>query len=177
MREGADSALYADAKKKHFSSLMQQLDSFDEGWQAHAKKCHAWVVHLSDEILAKSGLALSHLAGHSEPFVNPYKLGLYIYRRLFRVWEQSLMKHSPGYPPVDFVLEGFEGTSARGTEPQLAALVAVLDELMVTEKSKADELIGEAKKLEQNLVALMAEIDYAIAYRRLRKRCDLVPFF
>jgi hypothetical protein len=91
MHEGVDSALYADTKKKHFASLIQQLDSFDEGWRAHAKKCHAWVVHLPDEILAKSGLALSDLAGHSEAFVNPYKLSLYIYRRLFRVWEHSFI--------------------------------------------------------------------------------------
>jgi hypothetical protein len=96
---------------------------------------------------------------------------------LFRVWEHSLTQHSLDHPPVEFILEGFEGTSARGTNQELTALVTVLDALMVTERSKADELLAEAQKLDQNLAVLVAEIDYAIAYRRLRKKCNLVPFF
>ena len=177
MWAGVDSALHADAKKKHFSRIMQQLEAFDERSRAHANKCHAWVVHLSDEILARSGLASVPSVAYGESFVNPYKLGLYIYRRLFRVWEQSLTKHSPNYPPVNFVLEGFEGTSATGSKKELAGLVTVLDELMIAERTNADELQAEAHKLDKHLAALMAEIDYAIAYRRLRKRCNLVPFF
>jgi hypothetical protein len=177
MWAGVDSALHADAKKKHFSALIQQIERFDEAWRAHANKCYAWVVHLSDEILAKGGLPKAPVVSHGTPFVNPYKLGLYIYRRLLRVWEHSLTKHSPNHPPVQWVLEGFEGTSAWGSEQELAALVTVLDELIVAERSKADELLAEAQKLDKNLAALMAEIDYAIAYRRLRKRCELVPFF
>lgn len=177
VRDGVDSALYADAKKKHFAPLIQQVETLDEAWRTHATKCHAWVVRLSDEILAKSGLKQSFLAAPDESFVDPYKLGLFIYRRLFRVWERSLTKYSPTNPPTYFVLEGFEGTSARGTDEQLTSVVTLLNELMVAERSNADELIAEAQRLDQTLAVLMAEIDYAIAYRRLRKRCDLVPFF
>jgi hypothetical protein len=177
IRSGVETALYADAKKKHYSALIQHFEKLDEAWRAHAQECHAWVVQMSEEIIAKSGLDPFPVATHGKSYVDNQKLGLFIYRRLFPSGQHSLVKHSHEHPPVHWVLEGFEGTSAEGTEQQLLALIAVLDKLMVAERNKADELNAEAQKLDRNLVTLMAEIDYAIAYRRLRKRCDLVPFF
>jgi hypothetical protein len=39
-----------------------------------------------------------------------------------------------------------------------------------------DSLQAKARVVEQKLSALHSELNYAIASRRLRKRCDLVPF-
>ena len=88
-------------------------------------------------------------------------------------WIQLHREH----PPKVWLLEGFEGTTAEGSEQQLTAVVSVLDELVVAEKTVADRLQANARALENTLSSLCSELNYAIASRRLRKRCDLVPFF
>ena len=170
-----DSTLYADVKKKHFAKLATAVEVFDEAWVAHANKCYAWVSRVSEDIIAKSRLGLSS-GKYGESYVDSQKLGLFIYRRLLPVGQHSLVKHSREHPPVRWVLEGFEGTSAEGTERELSKLVEVLDTVMVAERTVADGIIVEAQGLARKLAELMSEIDYAIAYRRLRKKCHLVPF-
>ena len=123
------SALYADAKKKHFPKLVNQAEQFIQAWRAHATECHTWVVRLSEEILKNSQMAAYPAEHHGNAYVDHRKLGIFIYRRLFRCTQQSLIKRSPSHPPVDWILEGFEGTSASGTEQQLEALVSVLNAL------------------------------------------------
>ena len=175
MRAGLDPALYTDARRNHFSKLLGQAESFSETWCSHANECHAWVDHLSGEILAKSQMEPIPVKQYGISYVDHYKLGLFVYRRLFRGSEHSLLKHARN--PPTWVLEGFEGTSAEGTEQQLGALVSVLDDLVVKEGNTAGRLQANARVLEQRLSSLRAELNYAIASRRLRKKCDLVPFF
>jgi hypothetical protein len=173
----ADTALYADAKKKHFSELMNQAEQFGEAWRAHAHECHRWVVRVSQEILTKSEMKPFPVAQYGLANIDHRKLGLFVYRRLFGYTPHSLLKHARNPPPADWCLEGFEGTSAVGTEQQLAELVSVLDDLIVREKTAADGLQADARVLEQRLASLRAEFNYAIAHRHLRNKCDLVPFF
>jgi hypothetical protein len=175
MKASVDPALYADARKNHFSKLLKQVEVFSEDWRAHGSKCHAWVVHLADEILAKSHMEPFPVPLFGTPNVNHYKLGLFVYRRLFRFAEHSLLLHARN-PPTQWVIEGFLGTSAEGTEQQLRALVSVLDDLVAREKNTAEQLQEKAHLLEERLTLLGSELNYAIASQRLRKRCDLVPF-
>ena len=98
-----------------------------------------------------------------------------MYRRLFRFSEKSVRIHARN-PPTQWVIEGFLGTSAEGTEEQLRALVSVLDDLVAKEKNTAERLQAKAHLLEERLTSLCSELNYAIASRRLRKKCDLVPF-
>ena len=49
MKASIDPALYADARKNHFSKLLKQAEVFSEAWRTHASECHAWVLHLADE--------------------------------------------------------------------------------------------------------------------------------
>jgi hypothetical protein len=134
-------------------------------------------VRLSEEILKNSQMEAFPAAHHGKAYVDHRKLGIFVYRRLFRCTQQSLIKRSPSHPPVDWILEGFEGTSASGTEQQLEALVSVLNDLSAAEKTIADRLQADARVLEQSLESLRAELNYAIAHRHLRNKCDLVPFF
>jgi hypothetical protein len=175
VKAGVDPALYADARKNHLSKLLKQAEVFSEDWRAHANECHAWVVHLADEILDKSQMEPFPVSQFGTPNVNHYKLGLFVYRRVFRFSEHSLLIHARN-PPAQWVIEGFLGTSAEGTEEQLRALVCVLNDLIAREKNTAEHLQAKARLLEERLTLLCSELNYAIASRRLRKKCDLVPF-
>ncbi|MGA8429503.1 MAG: hypothetical protein WB729_06755 [Candidatus Sulfotelmatobacter sp.] len=173
-----NSVLYADAKKKHFPKLVDQVEHFIEAWRTHATDCHAWVVHLSEEILKNSQMEPFPTSKYGNTYVDHRKLGLFIYRRLFRCTQHSLQKHFSNPLAREYwILEGFEGTSAAGTEQQLTALISVLDDLVIKEKDNADRLQADARVLEQSLTSLRSELNYAVAHRHLKSRCDLVPFF
>jgi hypothetical protein len=168
-----DQALYTDAKKKHFRDVINNTERFLAAWDAHADECCAWVHRLAEEILAECKLP-THPVSHGSPYVMPYRLGVFIYRRLFRTLEMALFKRNqnPGW-----VLEGFEGNPAAATEQELDSLLVYLDGLMARERSTADRLLRNARVLEQGLTSLRRELNYATAARRLRHKCDLVPFF
>jgi len=170
----ADPALYTDARKKHFHKVINHTEQFLTAWEAHADECYAWVMRLSEEILSECNLP-THPAQYGSPYVMQYRLGVFIYRRLCHSLEMALSKRNQnvGY----WVLEGFDGTPAAGTEQDLNALLSYLDNLMERERSTADRLLRNARTLEQDLALLCSELNYAIAARRLRHTCDLVPFF
>jgi hypothetical protein len=176
MMAALDPALYADAKKNHFSKLLKQAEAFSETWRTHATECHAWVVRLADEILAKSAMQPFPVPQFGTPNVNHLKLGLFVYRRLFCFSQHSLLIHARNLQTDDWIIEGFQGTSAEGKEQQLRALVSFLDDLVAREKETAEALQAKARTVEQKLSTLRSELNYAIASRRLRKGCDLVPF-
>lgn len=110
------------------------------------------------------------------PNVNHLKLALFVYRRLFCFSQHSLLIHVRNAQTDQWIIEGFQGTSAEGTEQQLRALVSALDDLVAKEKETADGLQAKGHGVAEKLSALRSELNYAIASRRLRKRCDLVPF-
>lgn len=172
---GIDEALYLDAKKNHFPRVIEKVETFAHAWRSHATECHAWVARMADEILSKSGLQAFPVQQYGTPYVDHYKLALFIYRRLFPSTEHTLLVHVRN-PPNQWVIEGFLGTSAEGSEEQLKALISLLNELVAREKPTADRLWLNSQNLAQGLSALLSEINYAIASRRLRKNCDLVPF-
>ena len=172
-----DPALHADANKNHFPKLLVQVEEFAEAWRVHARECQAWVTHLSEEITKRSPMEPFPAAATGKPFVNPYKLGVFIYRRSFGQCKYSLLNHALDHPPLEWTLEGFEGTSAKGTKQQLETLVSLLDNLIVGERNTADRLQANARLIEKALSRLRTELNVAIASRRLRAKCDLVPFF
>jgi len=179
--ENTDQALLSDAKKRHFRKILEQTDQFLTAWEAFASECHAWVLRLSDEILAYSGLP-KHPVRAGTPYVMHYRLGVFVYRRLFRSTDLVLYKREPsnwvrGTASSGWYIEGFDGQSAQGTEQQIDALLALLDVLMKREKGTADQMLEKASALEKHLALVTSELNYAIAARRLHKRCDLVSFF
>jgi hypothetical protein len=171
-----DPALFADAKKNHFSQLLTQFEQFSGAWRSHVYECQAWVVHLSKEIAKSSQMEPFPTAAAGKSFVDSYKLGLFVYRRLFGQCKYSLINHALDHPPVEWTLEGFEGTSAKGTKQQLDTLVSILDALIIEEQGVADRLQANARLLEKTLSLVRAQLNLAIASRRLRKKCDLVTF-
>jgi hypothetical protein len=173
IRSAMDQALYLDAKKKHFSKLIIQTEKFLAAWHSHAEECHGWVAGLAEEILANCQLP-THPVTHGSSYVMHFRLGVFVYRRLFHNVELALHKRNqnPGW-----VVEGFDGTPAAGTEQEMDTVISGLDRLIEREKGAADRLLRNARVLEQDLSSLCDELNYAIAARRLRGKCALVPFF
>ncbi len=178
----ADQALFVDAKQRHFRRLFKQIEDFLAAWDAYANECYAWVLRLSDEILSESKLPQFPAVRFELPYVMHFRFAVFIYRRLFRSHDFVLYKREPsnwvrGTPSSQWSIDGFEGTSAQGTEEQIDALLSFLDSLMVREKDTASRLLEKSRTLEKQLALVTAQLTYAIVVRRLHKRCDLVSFF
>jgi hypothetical protein len=157
--------------------VINRVEEFLAAWNVHADECYAWVLRLSEEILAECKLP-THPAPPGSAYVMQYRLGVFIYRRLCHSLERALSKRNENVNAGYWVLEGLEaGTPAAGTEQQLDVLLSYLDSLMAREQGTADRLLGNARALEQDLISLRNELNYATAARRLRHKCNLVPFF
>jgi hypothetical protein len=175
-------ALFVDAKQRHFRRLVKQIEDFLSAWDAYANECNAWVLRLSDEILSESRLPQFPVVRFESPYVMHFRFAVFIYRRLFRSHDFVLYKREPsnwvrGTPSSQWSIDGFEGTSAQGTEEQIDALLSFLDSLLAREKDTASRLLEKSSTLEKQLALVTAQLTYAIAVRRLHKRCDLVSFF
>ena len=177
IRAAADQALYVDAKERHFRKLVLHVEQFLAAWRAHADACHAWVFSLSQEILDKCQLPEFSTSTSSE-YIMHFRLAVFVYRRLFRSLDRALSKRNPNPAGAGlWMIEGFDGTSAQGSEQQMDTVLRKLDELVEREKGTADRLRADANALADRFSLLCAELSYAAAARRLHKRCNLVPFF
>jgi hypothetical protein len=178
IRSATDQTLYADAKKNHFTKTIVHTEEFLAAWLAHASECRAWVSSLADEILAKSELPPQG-ASQGARYIMHYRLAAFVYMRLFHSSGAAVSKRNQnvGSQTSSWVLESGTGAVALGTEEDMDRIMSDLDQLVEREKGTAERLQKDARTLERKLSSLRGELNYAIAARRLRKRCDLVPFF
>lgn len=107
------------------------------------------------------------------PYVMHNRLAVFVYLRLSGFSAPALRISDDG---SHWTLNQY-ATMACGTKEQISNLVAKLDELLESEKETAKVLRGRVASLQESFEKVMADLDYAIAARRLRKQCDLVPFF
>lgn len=103
-----------------------------------------------------------------------YRLAAFVYKRLFRIGKGWLDIVQMGQ---HWTLSGEGATLALGSKEQMETLVELLNKLLVSEEADAQALRSRAGELERSFVELTPMLDYAIASRWLRKRCDLVTFF
>jgi len=173
-----DQILYADAKKKHFPRLIVNTEEFLAAWLAHAGECRIWVLSLAEEILAKSELP-PDTGSHGSRYIMQYRLAVFVYMRLFHSSGAAVSKRNQisSFEPPRWVLETGTGVAAEGTEGDMDRIMSGLDHLVETERVTAERLHNDARTLEQKLSSLRGELNYAVAARRLRRKCDLVPFF
>ena len=172
-----DRTLYMDAKKKHFPKLIVHMEEFLVAWRAYAQKCRDWVSRLADEILSDSEMP-AHPVAHGSRYVMQHPLAAFVYMRLFQISGAAVSKRNQNFGSQNpsWVLESGTGAVALGMEEDMDRLMSLLDRLLEKERSHAEQLRGEARILERDLSSLRDELNYAIAARRLRRRCDLVPF-
>lgn len=173
-----DSALHEDAKLRHFSTQMALIERFVNDWNSYATECHRWVARMSREILTASGLPGFPNAAKPEPgrsvYVMNHRLAVFVYMRLFKLPTGALR--------VDGLdryasLNGQDATLAVGLNEQIEALMNKIEVLLKTEEASASVLQVKSAALEKGFQELIPQLDYAIASRRLRKGCDLVPFW
>lgn len=170
-----DSALLQDATKGHFCKEMDRVNTFVNRWMVHAGECHSWIASVAREILTGSGLhAFSPTARERAPYVMHYRLAVFVYKRLFRFPAAALRVEQAD--PF-WTLNGENATLAFGSKEQMEMLVGLLDKLLASEEVTARTLREKAGEMQKSFQELTPMLDYAIASRRLRKRCDLVTFF
>lgn len=117
---------------------------------------------------------------YTAPYVLHWRLGVFIYRRLFQLPTEALKKRSQGQywslegaPTVPNVI----GSSSIAAEGQLDALVKVVDRIKAANQERAAELASESRRISIQASDVRAKVELALASKRLRGRCDLVPFF
>jgi hypothetical protein len=171
-----DSALLVDARRTHYRDVMELVDGFLSEWSAAAGECHAWCSKLAERILRESKMpAFLGSGGHTGSYVMHLHLALVVYRRLsgFPVGAARVVNQGP-----DWVMHIEDRAAAVGSEQQVDAVVEILDGLVESEAATArglgEKIAGLNRKL---MVEVVGALDYAAASRRLRRRCDLVPFF
>ncbi len=171
-----DAVLLEDAKKNHFSKQMAEVDRFVQRWITYASECHAWVSRIAREILAGSGLPafpLKDMGPDIQPVVTHFRLAVFVYKRLFK-------QHAPALRVVPmephWTVQGEGCTAALGSKEQMDGLVAQIEKLLESEQATARRLLNIAGELQNDFQELMPRLEYAIAARRLRHRCDLVTF-
>jgi len=169
------SALLQDAKKNHFSKLMARIDGFLSKWGAHVGLWHVWATRLSREILKQSGLNPYPTKGPTtQSYVMHQRLALFVCNRLvgFGAYPLTIEPQS-----AVCILRGADVSLAFGSREKIEALIALLDQLIETERPHAMELRSKATALQEEFNKICNELDYALASRRPWGRCDLVTFF
>jgi hypothetical protein len=173
-----DSALLHDATKRHFRKQIDRVDKFVTRWMAYSGECHAWVRGMAQEILAKSGLPAfpnkEVSSSRPAPYAMQYRLAVFVYERLFRLPAGALTV--AGYESY-WTLSGQHATLAVGSKEQVDALLDLVNSRLTSEETTARVLRSKAGDLQKDFQELTPMLEYAIASRKLRKRCDLVTFF
>ena len=174
-----DSVLLRDAQKTHFTKQMAAVDKFVTDVLVPAVHCHVWVRQMAQTILAESHLPAFPNRERSvrgpAPYVMHFRLAVFVYKRLFRFSAPALESFNLN-DGSNWALNGEDATLACGSEEQVTHLVERINMLLAYQKGQAETLLAEFAELQKSFQELISELDYAIATRRLRKRCDLVPF-
>ncbi len=117
---------------------------------------------------------------NSPPYVNHLRLGLWIYGRLFRLPTEALRQSNQG---TYWSIEGAPtvpneiGNATLAYEGQNNLLLQKIDEITSANRERAAELQRESESITTQAVRLRSKLEYQIAKKKLRRRCDLVKFF
>lgn len=169
-----DEALLVDATKTHHRELIASWERFREHWTNHSRKFEAWVCKIASQILEQSGLG-AHLQPFGEPYVMHLDLAVFVYHRIFDIPTEALSKEQQW---ERWWLKGAGGkTLAAASERNLDELLTVLENLRKSEREAAQELRKEAEGLDADLNSLHRHLSFAMAEKRFRRTCTLVPFF
>jgi|GEM_PF-2316731 hypothetical protein len=177
--DAVDRALFEDAKTKHHKELISEVQALADAWAAHALRCLTWTSQMAGTILSASGMN-PYEPPYTAPYVLHLRLGGFVYRRLFGLPTEVLRKQSQGQ---FWSLEGaptvpdVTGAASIAYEGQIDRLIKVVNDCMAANRERATQLQNEARGIYARSVELRAKLELAIASKKLRKRCSIVPFF
>ncbi len=173
-----DRALFEDAKRVHYKKLMTEILALASSWGSHTERCRMWVAEMSNEILATSKMN-PYAPPYASPWVNHLRLGLWIYGRLFQLPTEALRQANQG---KYWSIEGAPtvpnqiGSAALAMEVQNTLLLQKIEEITAANRQRAVELQGQSEEITSQAVRLRSMLEYEIAKKKLRGRCDLVKF-
>ncbi len=174
-----DRALFEDAKAKHHRALISEVQAVAKAWEIHALRCLTWTGQMANMILAASKMN-PYEPPYAAPYVLHLRLGGFVYRRLFGLPTEVLRKQSQGQfwslegaPTVPNVI----GAASIAQEAEIERLIKVVNDCMVANREQATQLQNESDGIYNRSLALRSKLESALASKKLRKRCDLVPFF
>jgi hypothetical protein len=100
-----------------------------------------------------------------------HRVAVFVYRRLLLLPTTPLRLDQLDYY---WTLNEHDATLALGVKAKIDQLLSRVEALLESEEAKARALRDEAVILEKTFQELIPKLDYAIASRRLHKRCDPV---
>jgi len=177
--ERIDRALLEDVKTKHFRQEVSEVLALAESWQLHSARCLKWVGEIAGKVLKESKMN-PYAPPYDTPYVQHFRLGVFVCRRLFHLPTERLHKKSEGQyfsvvgaPTVPDVI----GAAGLGEEAAVERLLEIVDHIIQDNRENAAQLLSEAKGIRARATILRDRLGLAIASKRLHGRCDLVPFF
>jgi hypothetical protein len=172
-----DDVLLEDARKNHHRETIAQVDKLVSSWGVHAGEYHRWAMRVANEILTTSGLpAFPNRERVLRPYVMQFQLAIFVYKRLVQQPTRAIEIGGPDAYELRIMTAG-DSSAAVGTDAQLKTLAELLDKLIAREEPQVRKFRETAAGLHESYNKVIHSLDFAIASRRLRKRCDLVPFF
>ncbi len=171
--EGIEPALLRDAQTHHYRELMQGVDTFVKDCIDYAGKCRDWVTSIAVEIPGACGLP-PFVPNKTGPYVMNCLLAHFVYARVFQFPAGTLRKQEER---DHWILTNGSYTAAVGGADQLDHLIEFLNRRVTLEKAQGAALLALEESLRTRFAKISGDLDFAIASRRLHKRCDLVSFF
>jgi len=175
---GMDRALLEDAKRIHYKTLLAEISALASSWEAHTHGCLIWVSEVGAEILCTSKMNPFE-PPYTPPYVNHLRLAVWIYRRLFHLQTEALHQTNQGQywsiagaPTVPMV----SGVATMAQEEQNTLLVQTIEKITIANRERAAGLRRESEAIANQAVHLRSKLEYEMAKKKLRKRCDLVRF-
>jgi hypothetical protein len=174
-----DRALLEDAKRVHYKSLMAEISGLSSSWKAHTESCLTWVSRIGTEVLDVSKMN-PYQPPYNPPYVNHLRLAVWVYLRLFHLPRNTLHQSNQGQY---WAIEGAPtvpaqvGISTMAKEEQNAALIESIDRITAANRERAAALQNESRAIVNRADNLRSKLEYEMAKKKLRKRCDLVRFF
>jgi hypothetical protein len=175
---GIDRALFEDAKAAHFKNLISEVSALVAAWEAHSLRCLTWVARIATAILEASKMN-PYQPPYTPPYVLHLRLGIFVYRRLFHLPNEALRKNrQEQFCSIEgaTTVPNVTGVAGVAEETRVDELLQSIDRIIAANRERAAQLQAESRDIRAQAVDLRGKLEFAIAKKKLRKRCDLVPY-
>lgn len=171
-------ALFEDAKRVHHKKLIADITALGTAWMEHTQHCSFWISEIGFEILDASKMN-PYQPPYQPPYVNHLRLAVWIYRRLFNLPTEALRQSNQGqYWSIEGAptVPNVSGVATLAKEEQNTSLLETIETIIKANRERATALRREAEVVANQAGYLRSKMEYEIAKKRLRGRCDLVRF-
>jgi len=168
---GIDSALFLDARSRHYRKTFQEWETFRQHYTLYANECKEWVQTIGNKIVEESSLA-PFGPNVQVPYVMQYSLAVFIYERLMQIKGQPLKTES-ARSNTERLTDGRIAYACAGPG-EINNLIELIERLCAEEKQQGNQLKDKQHELSHTFTELAKELGHVIASQKLPRRCDLV---